>query len=178
MQLVALGNPHFSLSECAALAELCRGAAARGDAKRDGVALVVTTGRDTLAAARAAGHAAALEAFGATLVADTCWCMLTEPVVPPAATALVTNSAKYAHYAPGLVGREVRFAGLADCVTAAVTGRVPRVTPGWCRAPPPAPTRLHSGRAAPFASLGAARGAMHTTSLVPAAARALRRVLR
>ena len=77
---MALGNPHFSLAECARLGELCGRAAARGEAKHDGVALVVTTGRQTLAAARAAGHAATLEAFGATLLTDTCWCMLAEPV--------------------------------------------------------------------------------------------------
>ena len=82
---MALGNPHFSLAECARLGELCSRAAARGEAKHDGVALVVTTGRQTLAAARAAGHAATLEAFGATLLTDTCWCMLAEPVVPPTA---------------------------------------------------------------------------------------------
>ena len=73
---MALGNPHFSLAECARLGELCSRAAARGEAKHDGVALVVTTGRQTLAAARAAGHAATLEAFGATLLTDTCWCVL------------------------------------------------------------------------------------------------------
>ena len=76
MQLVALGNPHFSLAECARLGELCSRAAARGEAKHDGVALVVTTGRQTLAAARTAGHAATLEAFGATLLTDTCWRVL------------------------------------------------------------------------------------------------------
>ena len=56
VQLVALGNPHFSLAECARLGELCRSATARGEAKHAGVTLVVTTGRQTLAAAREAGY--------------------------------------------------------------------------------------------------------------------------
>ena len=58
MQLVALGNPHFSLAECARLGELCRSATARGEAKHAGVTFVVTTGRQTLAAAREAGYVA------------------------------------------------------------------------------------------------------------------------
>ena len=55
--------------------------------------------------------------------------MLTEPVVPVDSTTLLTNSAKYAHYAPGLVNRKVRFNTLAACVEAATTGEA---------APPPA----------------------------------------
>ena len=35
------------------------------------------------------------------------------------------NSAKYAHYAPGLVNRLVRFDSMAGCVEAARTGRQP-----------------------------------------------------
>ena len=61
VQLVALGNPHFSLAECARLGELCRSATARGEAKHAGVTFVVTTGRQTLAAAREAGYVAHLE---------------------------------------------------------------------------------------------------------------------
>jgi predicted aconitase len=42
----------------------------------------------------------------------------------------MTNSGKYAHYAPGLSGRAVRFGSMADCVSAAVTGRAPG-PPAW-----------------------------------------------
>lgn len=86
---------------------------------------MITSSRQVVAQAEAAGHLATLQAFGARLVTDTCWCMLDEPLVPPGARTLMTNSAKYAHYAPGLVGRQVRFAGLAGCVEAAVGGRAP-----------------------------------------------------
>ena len=128
IQLVSLGNPHFSLSECERLAELTR-----GREKADGVSVVVTVGREVLGEARAAGHADEIERFGATILSDTCHCMLTEPVVPPAASSLVTNSAKYAHYAPGLTGRRVRFANLEGCVAAATTGRVASPTSRWLR---------------------------------------------
>ena len=45
--------------------------------------------------------------------------------------ALVTNSAKYAHYAPALAKKRVRFASLERCVAAARTGLVPREAPRW-----------------------------------------------
>lgn len=126
VELVALGNPHFSLSECARLAELCR-----GRRKHAQTAMVVTCGRSIHAQAEAAGHVASLEAFGVQLVTDTCWCMLDEPVVPRQARRLMTNSGKYAHYAPGLVGRQVHFGSLAACVDAACTGTNPIHVPAW-----------------------------------------------
>jgi predicted aconitase/predicted aconitase with swiveling domain len=126
VDVVSLGNPHFSLSEFAALAALCA-----GRSKHPDVVLAITCGRAVLEQARQAGHLDAIEAFGATLVTDTCWCMLGEPVIPPAATTLMTNSGKYAHYAPGLVGRGVHFASLAACVDAACIATASGQPPLW-----------------------------------------------
>jgi len=126
VDVVSLGNPHFSLSEFAHLARLCR-----GRRKHPDVVLAITCGRAVLEQAREAGHIAVIEAFGATLVTDTCWCMLGEPVIPPAATTLMTNSGKYAHYAPGLVGRKVHFASLAECVDAACSATASGRLPAW-----------------------------------------------
>ena len=95
--------------------------------------MLVTAGAAVLAEAEAHGHLEAPREFGVRFVSDTCWCMLDEPVVPPHATTLVTNSAKYAHYAPGLVGRSVVFAGLAGCIEAAVSGRTTGALPRWLR---------------------------------------------
>ena len=136
VQLVALGNPHFSFDECAELAALIA-----GERRHDDVRLIVTMGRAVLAQAQSAGHAAQIDLFGGQIVSDTCWCMLREPVVPESAAALVTNSAKYAHYAPGLVDRRVRFASLEGCIAAAVHGRVPTGPPPWLR---PAQASIHS----------------------------------
>ncbi|MFY0727441.1 aconitase X [Pseudomonas sp. NFX15] len=126
VDVVSLGNPHFSLSEFAHLARLCR---ARH--RHPQVVLAITCGRAVLEQAREAGHIAVIEAFGATLVTDTCWCMLGEPVIPLAAKTLMTNSGKYAHYAPGLVGRKVHFASLAECVDAACTATASGRLPAW-----------------------------------------------
>ena len=126
VDVVSLGNPHFSLSEFAQLARLCQGRKRHPD-----VVLAITCGRAVLEQARAAGHVGVLEAFGAVIVSDTCWCMLGELVIPPAARNLMTNSGKYAHYAPGLVGRKVHFASLAECVDAACSATASGRLPPW-----------------------------------------------
>ena len=129
VDVVSLGNPHFSLSEFAHLARLCQGRKRHPD-----VVLAITCGRAVLEQARAAGHVGVLEAFGAVIVSDTCWCMLGELVIPPAARNLMTNSGKYAHYAPGLVGRKVHFASLAECVDAACSATASGRLPQWLQA--------------------------------------------
>ncbi|RHZ50819.1 hypothetical protein CDV55_102762 [Aspergillus turcosus] len=123
--LVSLGNPHFSLDEFESLSRLC------ADRKKDpSVQMMITTGRETYQLAASKGYIQTLEAFGATIITDTCWCMIQEPVIPPQATNLMTNSAKYAHYAPGMVQRGVHFGSLAQCVVASCTGYF-RGGPSW-----------------------------------------------
>ena len=124
--LVSFGNPHLSLNECRRLAALMD-----RRTKAPEVAVIVTCGRDVHDAASRAGYVAAIEAFGTKFITDTCWCMLGEPVVPPDARTLMTNSAKYAHYAPGLVGRAVRLGSMAGCVDAATTGEFGGDPPNW-----------------------------------------------
>lgn len=138
VNVVSLGNPHFSLSEFAHLARLCL-----GRHKHPDVVLAITCGRAVLEQAREAGHIAVIEAFGATLVTDTCWCMLGEPVIPPSATTLMTNSGKYAHYAPGLVGRKVHFASLAECVDTACSATASGRLPVWLNIATPLETLAH-----------------------------------
>lgn len=138
VDVVSLGNPHFSLSEFAHLARLCR-----GRHKHPEVVFAITCGRAVLEQAREAGHIAVIEAFGATLVTDTCWCMLGEPVIPLAARNLMTNSGKYAHYAPGLVGRKVHFASLAECVDAACSATASGRLPAWLQSAAPLENHAH-----------------------------------
>ncbi|MGE6782017.1 aconitase X [Ensifer adhaerens] len=126
VELVAIGSPHASLEECRALATAFDGR------KRDSnVAVIVTAGRDAIAAAKDEGLLSRLEASGIQVLPDLCWCSISEPVFPTKTRALMTNSGKYAHYGPGLSGRVVRFSNLADCVEAALTGRVPARLPAW-----------------------------------------------
>ncbi|XBS71644.1 aconitase X [Acerihabitans sp. KWT182] len=128
LQLVALGNPHLSLTEYARLARLCQEGRRHPD-----VALVLTSGREVYRQAREAGYVAMLESFGAQCINDTCWCMLRRPVVPAHAEALMTNSGKYAHYAPGLVGCGVHFGSLTDCIASARRGYADIAPPDWLK---------------------------------------------
>lgn len=130
IQLVSLGNPHLSLEECGHLAALCN-----GRVRHDGTEFILTMGREIHDRASAAGYIKVLEAFGAQIITDTCWCMIGEPVIPRNARTLMTNSGKYAHYAPGLVGRQVRFGSLAACVDAAETGTALKKLPVWLMPP-------------------------------------------
>uniref|UniRef100_A0A0G4FV56 Aconitase X catalytic domain-containing protein n=1 Tax=Chromera velia CCMP2878 TaxID=1169474 RepID=A0A0G4FV56_9ALVE len=148
VDLIALGNPHFSLEETASLAALvrkrcglCVGTAEGSEEgrffsvkKREGVRVIITLGREVLEQAEKAGHASVLKYFGVEFVTDTCWCF---PSVLPAGTrAVMTNSAKYAHYAPGLAASQghplecVRFGSLSACVDAAVSDQAPSL-PAW-----------------------------------------------
>ena len=66
----------------------------------------------------------ALQAAGLTLVIDTC-----TYVTASSSTVrgvVMTNSGKWAHYAPANLGVEVAFGALADCVLSAAEGRVVR----------------------------------------------------
>jgi predicted aconitase len=52
-------------------------------------------------------------------------------MLPPEVKLLMTNSAKYAYYAPGLLDTEVTFGSLADCVRSAEAGTVLREEGLW-----------------------------------------------
>lgn len=124
VDLVAIGSPHASLTECRLFADLLEGQKCCTDT-------IVTVGRDVLAAASAQGIVDRLCSAGVRIIPDICWCSITEPVFPPAANVLMTNSGKYAHYAKGLTGRDVRFGGLAACADAAITGTADAGLPDW-----------------------------------------------
>lgn len=128
IDLVAIGSPHASLSEARRIADLLDG---RRCAR--GTQMIVTIGRDVLRAAAAEGLVDRLGQSGVRLIPDLCWCSVIEPIFPPEAQGLMTNSGKYAHYAHGLSGRHARLGSLADCVEAAVGGRAPDGLPGWLR---------------------------------------------
>jgi predicted aconitase len=126
IDLVALGSPHFSLEETRQFAALME-----GEARHSETRVIITLGRETSAAAAREGLLSQLEAAGVTVIPDLCWCSISEPVFPSDAKTLMTNSGKYAHYAPGLSGREVRFGSLADCASAAKGGTVGDALPEW-----------------------------------------------
>jgi predicted aconitase len=121
---VSVGTPHFSLSEFERLVELLDGARVS-----DGIEFYVSTGRSVLAEALSRGWAEVCERVGITIVTDTC--TYVTPIMRPDARVVMTNSAKWAYYAPGNLGVEVVFGSLAECVRSAVEGRVVRDPEVW-----------------------------------------------
>ena len=122
----ACRSPHYSLSECERLAD-----ALNGRPKHYETHVIATAGHDVIRKAQENGTLKRLQASGVQVLPDLCWCSISEPVFPPQTKALMTNSGKYAHYGPGLSGRAVRLGTLADCVEAALNGRVPTRLPYW-----------------------------------------------
>ncbi len=118
--VIALGSPHFSLNECRQLVELIEQIGGKHIAP--GIEFFVATNRAVYFALQQEGWLAKLEAFGANITQDTC--VVAAPLIAPSAKLLMTNSAKYAYYAPGILKMQVVFGTLADCVASAVAGRV------------------------------------------------------
>ena len=121
IDLVALGNPHLSISECETLADIVTKLKSK---RNDSTRIMACMSRELYSEANERGHIAPLEQFGMEFVNDTCWCMLLDPPVIPVHknSTIMTNSGKYAHYGPGLTQRSFRFGSMFDCVQAAVTG--------------------------------------------------------
>ena len=117
---VALGTPHFSIAEFAALMPLLEGFTCA-----KGVDLYINTARETYARLEANGWRARLESAGFTLVVDTCTYITA--VMREINGAVMTNSGKWAHYAPNNLGVDVAFGALRDCIASAASGYVMRV---------------------------------------------------
>jgi len=112
---VAIGSPHLSVAEFETLERLIAGRTLK-------VPVYACTGRHALAELERAGRRKALETAGVTVVADTC--VVVTPILPDlAGGVLMTNSGKFAHYAPGNTGYGVVYGSLAECVESAVAGR-------------------------------------------------------
>lgn len=126
VDLVAIGSPHASLDECREFAARLDG---RSVAAR--LSVIITAGREVVAAAEVDGTLARLARSGVAIIPDLCWCSITRPVFPEQAKVVLTNSGKYAHYGPGLSGCAVRLGTLDDCIEAALTGAAPARLPAW-----------------------------------------------
>lgn len=124
LDMVILGSPHFSPAEFATLAPLVA-----GQHVHPRVRFLITSGRFMREEAERAGVLAPILEFGAEVTLDTC--ILASPMLPPDIRTLMTNSAKYAYYAPSLLNTRVTFGSLADCVRSAVEGRVVRDDSLW-----------------------------------------------
>ena len=126
LDMVVLGSPHFSLAEYKRLAPMLE-----GKRKHPGVKFLVTSSRAMTQLADRAGFLKPLQSFGAQITVDTC--ILTSPMLPEEIQNLMTNSAKFAYYAPGLLGKKIAFGSLEDCVNSAVAGEIVRDEARWSK---------------------------------------------
>jgi predicted aconitase len=126
LSAVSLGTPHASVAQLERLAALVAGARVA-----PGVEAYVSTGRDAWAEARTGGWAEGIEEAGFTVVTDTC--TYVTPILRGTGPVM-TDSAKWAYYAPGNLGVEVVFGSTEECVRSAIEGRVWRDAGLWPRA--------------------------------------------
>ncbi len=106
---VCLGTPHYSAVELRRLAALLA-------AKTCRIPLFVNTGRETLATLESPTRAG-LETAGVTMVVDTCTYIT--PILHPTLKTVMTDSAKWAYYAPANLGVDVVYGSMEACVAAA-----------------------------------------------------------
>jgi predicted aconitase len=117
LDMVALGTPHFSYPEFAELHRLLEGRRIK-----PGLVFYVSTGRYVRSLVEKQGWLADLERAGITIVTDVC--TYYSPAVRGAKGRVMTNAAKWAYYAPGMLGVEVCFGSLRECVESAMRGEV------------------------------------------------------
>jgi len=121
---VSLGTPHASLAELERYAEVFGDRRVHAD-----VECVVSTGRDVLAVAAGRGVVERLERAGVALLVDTCTYIA--PILRNARGPVMSDSGKWAYYAPGNIGASVVFGSTAECLESAVLGRVVRDLGPW-----------------------------------------------
>ena len=114
---VALGTPHFSIAEFERLMPFCAGPTFPID-------IYVNTGRHEWEMLTARGWDRKLADAGVTVVVDTCTYVTS--IMRSLDGAVMTNSGKWAYYAPGNLGVDVTFGSLADCMASARAGKVVR----------------------------------------------------
>lgn len=127
LDAMALGTPHFSFTEFAELVRLLDGRPVK-----PGLAAIVSTSRGVREAIVARGWLSDLERAGIRIVADIC--TYYGPRIPAIRGRVMTNAAKWAYYAPGMLGVEVAFGSLKECVESAVRGEVWRDPALWSKA--------------------------------------------
>ena len=121
---VSLGTPHASLDELRRIAVML------GDRRiHPDVEFLVSTGRDVLTAAADEGITIRLREAGVELLVDTC--SYIAPILRRTDGAVMTDSGKWAYYAPGNIGASVVLGSTAECVRSAVAGRVVRDDAAW-----------------------------------------------
>jgi predicted aconitase len=110
---VSLGTPHASATELTAI-----DSALAGRSVHPSLEVYVSAGRDVLATVPDVVRR--LEAAGVRIVTDTCTYIT--PIIVRTDGLFLTDSAKWAYYAPANLGVDVAIASLEECIESAVGG--------------------------------------------------------
>lgn len=124
INVIALGSPHFSMTEFADLLPLIE-----AYPPPSSVEFIVCTNRIVQVNLQKRGWLERLQAAGVQIVVDTC--VVVTPIVRAHDGVLMTNSGKFAHYAPGNIGFQVVYGSLEECVRSASQGQVWRDQELW-----------------------------------------------
>ncbi len=116
---VHLGTPHYSADQLDQLQAVMAG-------RSPSIDLYVSAGRDTL---QSWGRSEELTNLGVKIVTDTCTYVTS--IIDPASGAAMTDSAKWAYYAPGNLGVVSVFGSLEECVESAIAGHVVHLDEQW-----------------------------------------------
>ena len=122
LDMVALGTPHFSATEFRAVAEAL-------DGRKVQIPVTITTSRFVWDYAISKGWGDTLKRAGVTIIGDIC--SYYAPGINGMKGRVMTNAAKWAYYAPGMLPVEVCFGSLKECVESAVRGEVWRDPNLW-----------------------------------------------
>jgi hypothetical protein len=116
VQVVILGCPHYSLEELQKVARLLE-----GKKVHDNVTLQIWTANQLRTLADRNGYTDFITKAGGGLFADAC--PLTTNIFPEGTKTVAVDSAKQAHYIPGVAGYDVWFGTMEECIECATTGK-------------------------------------------------------
>jgi predicted aconitase len=119
---VSLGTPHASRVELERYLAILDGRTVAPS-----VECLVSTGRDVLDESPDLGER--LAAAGVELLTDTC--SYIAPILRATSGAVMTDSGKWAYYAPGNIGAGVVIASTRECLESAVAGHIVRDDGAW-----------------------------------------------
>jgi predicted aconitase len=129
LDVVALGTPHFSATEFHDVVTLLQNRKVT-----PGTRLIITTSRFVIGYIEQKGWGDDLRRAGVEVVGDIC--SYYSPGINPLNFGqkkgrVMTNAAKWAYYAPGMLPVEVCFGSLRECIESAVRGEVWRDPKLW-----------------------------------------------
>ena len=124
LDVVALGTPHFSATEFRDVLALLDGRKVK-----PGLRCIITTSRFVMGYIEDKGWAEDLRRAGVEVIGDIC--SYYAPGINPMKGRVMTNAAKWAYYAPGMLPVEVCFGSLRECMESAVRGEVWRDPQLW-----------------------------------------------